>query len=300
MKKTLVLVPDRNMYFFPYVKNDSVDVMSVCRKLNSAETFMMRGIRFLDLSYPMFFGEWKSKLEQYTKIVLFDMSFTPALAKYILKHSNAEVCLYLWNPIKNNQRMMNYVSKSRNYVKVFSYDKDDCDKYDMNFAPMTYSGNLVTQHKEINSDLIFLGYAKDRMPQIKEYYRIFSLAGLRCNFYVVENPAVTKADFTVSEKGLSYSEYLDMVNSSNAILDLVQGGQSGLSLRVLESLFLKKKLVTGNIRVKEYDFYRPENIFILENDNIDGLKDFFDIPYHEVGKEIIAKYDFVNWLDRYF
>ena len=300
MEKTLVLVPDRNMYFFPYVKNENVDVMSVCRKLNGAEKFLMRGIRFLNLPYPIFFGEWKSKLEQYTKIVLFDMSFTPALARYILRYSNAEVYLYLWNPIKNNRRMMKYINQSRNYVKVFSYDKDDCDKYGMNFAPMTYSSDLAVPHKVIYSDLTFLGYAKDRMPQIKDYYQFFSSAGLRCNFYVVENPAVTEAEFTVSEKGLSYSEYLDMVSSSHAILDLVQGGQSGLSLRVLEALFLKKKLVTGNTRVKDYDFYRPENIFILENNNTDGLKDFLAVPYHEVEKKIVDNYDFVNWLDRYF
>ena len=63
---------------------------------------------------------------------------------------------------------------------------------------------------------------------------------------------------------------------------------------------MKKKLVTGNTRVKDYDFYRPENIFILENNNTDGLKDFLAVPYHEVEKKIVDNYDFVNWLDRYF
>lgn len=300
MDKTLVLVPNDKMYFFPYVNQKDITIKSVCKELSSVETQLMRGIRRLDLPYPMFFGNWKKNLSEYKKIILFDMCFTPSLVKYIISHSDAKVYVYLWNPIKNNKKMLGYITKAQKFVKIFSYDKDDCEKYNMNFAPMTYSSNLVTKSKEIKSDLAFLGYAKDRMPQIKDYYRIFSSAGLRCNFYVVENPVVTKADFAVSEKAMSYNEYLNMVASSNAILDLVQGGQSGLSIRVLESLFLKKKLVTGNTRVREYDFYRPENIFILEDNNTDGLKEFFTIPYHEIEKSIIDNYDFVNWLNMYF
>lgn len=300
MEKTLVLIFDSSKYFFPYIKRQDIDIFDIYKKMNNIEYNIMRSLRKSDLPCTAFYGEWKRKLHDYSRIVIFDTGYTPRLASYIVKHSKAKVFLYLWNPVKSNKRMIKYIYQSQKKISVYSYDKDDCNKYGMNFAPMTFTSSLTHPHQEIRSDLAFLGYAKDRMPQIKEYYQIFSQAGLRCNFYVVENPAVTEAEFTVSEKGLSYSEYLDMVSSSNAILDLVQGGQSGLSLRVLESLFLKKKLVTGNTRVKEYDFYRPENIFILEKNNTDGLKDFFAAPYHEVEKTIIDSYDFLNWLDIYF
>ena len=82
-------------------------------------------------------------------------------------------------------------------------------------------------------------------------------------------------------------------------MDLVQSGQSGLSLRVLESVFLRKKLVTGNTRVKEYDLYRPENIYVLQNNNIDGLFDFFQTPYVDLEESVVKKYDFKNWIDHY-
>ena len=92
---------------------------------------------------------------------------------------------------------------------------------------------------------------------------------------------------------------MKMIASSKAILDLVQSGQSGLSLRVLESVFLRKKLVTGNTRVKEYDLYRPENIYVLQNNNIDGLFDFFQTPYVDLEESVVKKYDFKNWIDHY-
>lgn len=302
MDKTLVLVPNDKMYFFPYVKHQNITIQSVCRELSSFEMQLMRGIRRLDLPYPMFFGNWKKSLSEYKNVIIFDMCFTPSLVKYIIAHSDAKVYVYLWNPIKNNKKMLGYVMKTQKFAKIFSYDKDDCEKYHMSFAPMMYSSDLKKNSAPITADLAFLGYAKDRVPQLQQYFKEFTEAGLKCNFYVVGSHCDCDSvdGFTVSQRGLSYQEYLKMIESSNAILDLVQGGQSGLSLRVLESVFLEKKLVTGNVRVKEYDLYRPENIFVLENHNIEQIKDFFAEPYVPIEKDILKKYDFANWIKQYF
>lgn len=299
MDKTLVLVPNAKMYFFPYINDENIHIASVCRPLNRQENDMMRLIRRLDLPYQMFFGEWKNSLDEYTNVILFDMSFTPALAKYIQAHSSATVYVYIWNPIKNNTKMLHYVKKAQKSVQVFSYDKDDCDKYGMIFAPMMYSSSLKMKKEKERYDLAFLGYAKDRLPQLKHYYNLFAEKNLKCNFYVVGNTQESEEGFKISKDGLSYQEYLKMLSSSKAILDLVQSGQSGLSLRVLESVFLKKKLVTGNVRIKEYDLYRPENMYILQSDNIDGLYEFLQTPYVDLDKSIISKYDFKNWIQYY-
>lgn len=297
MDKTLVLVPNDKMYFFPYVNQKDITIKSVCKELSSVETQLMRGIRRLDLPYPMFFGNWKKNLSEYKKVILFDMCFTPSLVKYIIAHSNAKVYVYLWNPIKNNKKMLGYITKAQKFVKIFSYDKDDCEKYNMNFAPMMYSSDLKKNNVPITADLVFLGYAKDRVLQLQHYFKEFTEAGLKCNFYVVGSDCVSAEGFHISANTLSYKEYLKMIESSNAILDLVQDGQSGLSLRVLESVFLQKKLVTGNVRVKEYDLYKPENMFILEDHNIEQIKDFLMKPYVPIEKNILQKYDFANWID---
>lgn len=300
--KTLVLVPDNTQYFFPYINRENVDVMSVCVRLSAVQKMLMRIVRRMNLPYPFYFGEWKKNLAEYEKVVLFDMSFTPALAKYIIRHSNAKVYVYLWNPLKNNRKMISYISKAQKFVNVYSYDEDDCKNYNMHFAPMMYSSDLQLGSRNIEFDLTFLGYAKDRLGQLSRLYDKFCSAGIICKFYVVADKNSDEAgekgnSFIISQKRLSYQEYLDMIARSGAILDLVQGGQSGLSLRVLESVFLKKKLVTTNNRVKEYDLYRPENMFVLTDDNVNELKAFFAEPYAEIDPSITEKYDFANWLE---
>ena len=71
-----------------------------------------------------------------------------------------------------------------------------------------------------------------------------------------------------------------------------------MTLRPLEALQFKKKLVTDNKNIINYPFYRKENIFILGTDDIDQLYDFINSPYVDIGEDIIRYYHFENWLQR--
>ena len=56
---------------------------------------------------------------------------------------------------------------------------------------------------------------------------------------------------------LKGKEMDDVYESSRCVLDSAQAGQLGLTIRVLEALGAKKKLITTNEDVVNYDFYRP-------------------------------------------
>ena len=98
---------------------------------------------------------------------------------------------------------------------------------------------------------------------------------------------------------MSYDKYLELLSESNCILDYNEKGQSGLTLRPMEALFLEKKLITNNKDIKNYDFYNPSNIFILGENNIEDIKEFINKPYEKVEQKIIDYYDFEQWLSRF-
>lgn len=96
-------------------------------------------------------------------------------------------------------------------------------------------------------------------------------------------------------------EYLHRILSSYGLIDLVQCGQSGLTLRVLESVFLNKKLIINNASVKEYDFYNSANIFVLEEFiDPDRLELFLNSDYVESDDKILGKYDLRHLLKSVF
>ena len=87
--------------------------------------------------------------------------------------------------------------------------------------------------------------------------------------------------------------------SSKAVLDIVQEGQIGLTIRTMETLCLHKKLITNNKDIVNYDFYNKNNIFIIGVDSFDDLKLFINTRVGKVDKKILSKYNFVDWVNSF-
>ncbi|WP_144281801.1 glycosyltransferase family protein [Chryseobacterium echinoideorum] len=91
-----------------------------------------------------------------------------------------------------------------------------------------------------------------------------------------------------------------LYSNSKVILDLQRENQSGLSFRIFEAMALEKKIIADNENIKNYDFYNPNNILILNKDfsNID--KSFFETDYEKLPDEIYYKYTLDHWVNTVF
>jgi hypothetical protein len=89
----------------------------------------------------------------------------------------------------------------------------------------------------------------------------------------------------------------NVYEKSRCVLDSAQDGQLGLTIRVLEAIGAKKKIITTNEDVINYDFYYPENIYVY-NGKMDLDNVFFKEEYKELDKEIYEKYSLRNWLKK--
>ena len=76
--------------------------------------------------------------------------------------------------------------------------------------------------------------------------------------------------------------------------------QTGLTMRCIESLPAHCKIITTNEHIKEYDFYCPENVMIIDRDNPVFDVDFIKSPYKPIPKEIVEKYSLENWIKTIF
>ena len=65
-------------------------------------------------------------------------------------------------------------------------------------------------------------------------------------------------------KFLKYAIYIKRALSARAFLEILQPGQSGMTIRTLEALFLNRKLITNNNNARTLDIYHPNNIYVLD------------------------------------
>ena len=70
----------------------------------------------------------------------------------------------------------------------------------------------------------------------------------------------------------------------------MQIGQSGVTLRSIEAILFNKKLITTNKSIKKYDFYNPNQIFILENENYSDIIKFLHTKFTPAPLDILYQY----------
>ena len=76
----------------------------------------------------------------------------------------------------------------------------------------------------------------------------------------------------------------------------MQKGQKGLTIRAVEALFYRKKLITNNGAIRDNAFYHPDNVFVWGEDSPADFDAFLQSPYHEVDKQLIRTYDIEYWI----
>lgn len=299
-KDTLILVQDRNNYFFPYVESSNIDIWNTY-KSNKLWNKILRKLPFLAFfSFEM----WKKEIKNYKKIIIFDSVYNVNLGKYLAKRVNRKnIFVYSWNSALDKKQEALLLCAKRDF-KVYSFDKCDCEKYNLEYASMVYSRNavFVKQRLSYKYDVVFVGKDKGRVDYLHELFEVFSKKGLKCMFYILGTPIkkYETDNFKFVEKYLSYSKNVELINSSKVILDIQQDGQDGLTIRIVESMFYGKKVITNKKNISDYDFYCKNNIFTLGNDSIDGLVEFVNGEIESVDDSILNRYEINTWANLYF
>jgi len=250
----------------------------------------------LRLPFFKFWGKFYFKhIEDNSLIIVFDSSFVRNNLELLRKTMpNSKIIFWYWNTVSND-KYLNLIRS--NCSNIYSFDKLDCENYNLKFIPQFYWDykNLKSK-KEI--DILFVGQVKNRISMIENLYKEFLKQGLNVFFYVTKsNSNDNSAHIELQEKSIKYGEVVQLISKSKCILDLTKDGQTGLSLRPVEALFFQIKLITNNSHITDYDFFNENNICIINNKKQD-FKSFLNLKSKKIPQTIIDKYHINNWLNR--
>lgn len=243
----------------------------------------------------------KSELKKdYDTIIIFDSAIKINVIKSIrFLNKNIRIILYLRNKYSYvNKKIGNIHDLEKYNIEIWSYNDDDCNELGFYYNSQFWNKYLLKKSNKNIYDFVFLGYDKSRTNVLNEIYNYCEKNNLNTYFYIVPKSAYSY-DKNTENKYMKYEDYLSVVSSSKCIIDLVSAENSGLTLRPLESLFMRKKLITNFNAIKKYDFYSKKNIFIIGEDNIENLFNFINSDYEEISDDIVNKYDFNNWITNF-
>lgn len=258
----------------------------ILRKLIA--TFRLPGMGY-------FFNDWKYNIDDYDLFIISSSKYSLEIAKYIRKRSKKKIVHWYWNPVSTDINP----DKIRGYSSDFySFDEEDCRRYGLNYISTYYFSTIQLPTNKVINDIYFIGADKGRLNDLLALRKIFEQHGLRVAMHITKSVHSKKINDYAFQPTIPYTQALEGISKSRAILDYVQAGQTGISQRPMESLFFKKKLITNDTDICQYDFYNENNIFILGKDDINNLQEFINSPYAEIDQQIIEQYDFSNWLNK--
>lgn len=292
MKKTLVLIDTLyDMYMLKGKPHNGILFMPLMKN-SQKNNYLYRSIRKLHLSSciggkSVWFADWLNYIDEYDTIIMGETGNTYNVAQYIKTHyPHKRVIIWFRNSISHSVSPEKF---KKDICEVWSFDKSDCDKYGLKFNPQFYMHSPQYQERECEYDAIFVGKDKGRLNEILELEKLMISKGLRTKFCIVG----------YNSQYMPYSEILEYISKSKAIIDIQGEWQNGITLRPLEALFYKKKLITNSADVLSSDYYHSDNVYLLGKDSRD-MQQFIESSLADIPLSVIHQYDLEGWVERFY
>ena len=221
-----------------------------------------------------------------------------------IKNKANKFIAYQWDNFRIFPEGKRYISLFDTFYTFDPYDVD----LQKGIFPATnfYFQDDALPNETLAPSVYFLGSLypnkMDRVALVSSILKITRKLNYQQNIYFFNTDKIKGVDSYQSQginfikHPISYNESLANTKKATLLIDILGGKNKGLYFRVFEALNYGKKLITNNVEIKKYDFYNSSNIYVIENDNTDNLKDFLLLPYEDIPQEIKGKYCFDNWI----
>lgn len=303
--KTLILKSDKDSFekfFLNNMQNENVDTYSVYKQRKGILYFLsVIWMQHLHLPFEkVWYNSWKRHLINYECVIVFDRVLSWKILRYIHHYNpKCRIIFWYWNTIDNKKNKL-IKTQYREYCEVWSFDKVDCKKYNLKYNIQFYFIQPKNTKTEYKYDAIFIGYDKGRFEIVKTMNKILKEKGYRTLIKIVrDETSVDKDDDLYCDNGIPYQNILKLIKESKSIIDVPQEGQAGITMRVLESLFHERKLITTDEKISKYDFYNGDNIFIWKEGSGVDLAALFSKAYIENKNSILQNNSFEKWLENF-
>lgn len=192
--------------------------------------------------------------------------------------SDAKTIYYTWDPVEyvNHKGKLGLL-----FDKRYDFDSVDVRNTDMGYEllPLFYTDEFdaatMEQPSEYKYDYVsvsayfpyryrYLEAFKKANPDKKLLFKLYLSPVVYWGKKVKDPKLVKNLDMDIiTFKPYTHEQMRQQCIETRAILDLTQEHQQGLTMRTLETVGAKKKLVTNNSFINEYDFYNENDYEIM-------------------------------------
>ncbi|WP_226063092.1 hypothetical protein [Kaistella polysaccharea] len=224
--------------------------------------------------------------------------------KHLLKIGK-KVVGYQWDGLERYDDIFGYINY---FEKFLVFDQNDYLKYKDQYPNLKKCDNFYFDYDDDSPNLehskivYYVGsYIVERADDLVTIVHELEKYDVEFDVNLKYHPST----LPINEKNIKFFKHnfdfkanISHLKKAKILLDFKVVEHDGLSLRFFEALKYSKKIITNNTAVLNYDFYDPQNIFILGHDDLGSLPEFLSSQYKVLPPEIVKQYSFSSWLNR--
>jgi len=207
--------------------------------------------------------------------------------------------LWIWNKVLEDKRYKLMLRIAALTSKAYSFDPGDCRKYGLGFNTQFFT-EVSSEDITCDYDVYFVGKDKGRYSLVKDINQVLTENGFKPLIQVKGEAGIHyDNDELIVNDFIEYDEVISNIKKSRAVLDFAREGQEGMTFRAMEALAYDKKIITNNPNYRELPFYAPDKVFVIEENNLEGMTEFLEAPDISYSAEIKDYYSIDNWIKRF-
>lgn len=287
-----------------YLINDNWDELSFVNHLNNVY-FQENAKTKKEEYYILQIKKLPEKLDYI--LIITGRSLSPNILKKIRKkYICSQIIMYQWDGVAQAPQAK-YIAEYCN--KCFTFDISDANKFGWIYRPLFFDDSFKKTKKQydlaficsIHSERIKLFHQLERVCQDKNLnmydYMYCDLTRYIRQRYLKKNPEFNISPQKLKFSKLPFNKTVEIYNRTKCLVDYKYPTQTGFTMRTIESIGYRTKIITNNKEIVNQDFYDPHNVYIYDIDNFEIPDKFLEGTYFELDKEIYYKYSINGWID---
>ena len=289
----MLILKDNCNSFEKYYINELNRIGIKAQFYYKSSTFLRKLFTHTGLPMSSFwYGDWKNRLDSQELIIVFDSLHNSKLLKYVSRKFSGRLIYWHWNPIKT-EKEKRIINSTKDLCEHWTFNPADAEKYDMKLNNQFFFFQDVSETNKENT-AFFVGTDKGRYNQLLSIADSLEKYGVRPDFHIIDQ---RKKGRFIQKDYVEYDEVINHLRNAKYAVEICQEGQTGLTARALEAMFFGTKLITHNKFIKNCEFYKKTNIYIIGEDN--DFEKFLSSPFEQIEREKLYPYSAEGWIERF-
>jgi hypothetical protein len=199
-------------------------------------------------------------------------------------------------------RLSMSVEQLSTFDKVYTFDGADARDYNLR----KLNNYIYEERRDFETSSEYKAFVvmagKDRVKTLGKIAQAFDRQGHSNYKFLVQSKPVADAypGLVFFRERMDLEQVADYVRRSEILIDIVRPGHAGLSFRFFEALLYRKKIITNNPCVKDYDFFDPRNILVVDGEHPDIPEAFIVGDYVAPDDDTVEGYSMAAWANEVF